>query len=503
MSKLITASKLYDYFQCPHRVWRDLYGPQEEKNSEPNPFVQLLWERGVLREKEVVKGIGQLLDLSSKDKDSQFKNTIEAMKAATSLIYHGYLRWENLAGEPDLLRRNNDGTYTPIDIKSGRGLEGEDSENGEPGKPKKHYAAQLALYSEILIALGYAKSHSGIIYDIDSKEVVYELDGAMGVRNKQTWWQTYQDAKNEVSLLVENKRTNAPALSGVCKLCPWYSSCKKWCLDKEDLTTEFYLGRSKRDTLQQDLGIKTIQELEQIDIPSILDKKSKDKLFLPGLAASSLDKLKKRAHVLRTLKKPILYSSISFPQVSYELFFDIEDDPTQGFVYLHGVYERANGKERFLPFVAKDNTSAAEKQAWKEFWTYMKSISKDSYCLYYYSKHEPTTYKRMQEQYPDIVTVEEVQQLFDPSHAIDLYYDIILKNSDWPLYSYSLKEIAQYLQFAWRDKTPSGALSIQWFNEYLRDRDPAKLQRIIEYNEDDCKATMVIKDFLATMRLEG
>lgn len=496
---MITASKLYDYFQCPHKVWRDIYGPQNEKNPEPNPFVQLLWEKGVLREKEVVKGLGRILDLSSRDKESQFQNTIAAMKSGEPLIYHGYLKWEKLAGEPDLLRKNDDGSYIPIDIKSGRGLEGEDAAEGDPGKPKKHYAAQLALYSEILISLGFANKHVGEIFDIDSKTVIYDLDTPMGVRSKQTWWQMYQDTKNETALLIENKRKNDPALIGVCKLCPWYRSCKKWCIDCEDLSTEFSLGRSKRDTLQEDLNISTIAELEQIDIPSLLEQKAKDKLFLQGLASSSLEKLKKRAQVLHTTKKPVVYSPISFPNVSYELYFDIEDDPTQGFVYLHGVYERAKGNERFLPFVAKDSTSVSEKQAWVEFWQYIRSLPKNDYCLYYYSKHEPTTYKRMQTQYPDVVSVEELEDLFDSSRAIDLYYDCIFKNTDWPLYSYSLKEIAQYLNFNWRDKTPSGALSIQWFNEYLQDKDPAKLQRIIEYNEDDCKATMVIRDYLAKL----
>jgi len=418
------------------------------------------------------------------------------MKAGVPLIYHGYIRWENLAGEPDLLRKNGDGTYLPIDIKSGRGLEGVDDVEGESGKPKKHYAAQLALYSEILIALGFAKDRVGEIYDIDSKEVIYNLDEPIGLKNKQTWWQMYQDTKNETGLLIENKLKNDPALIGACKYCPWYKSCKKWCVERKDLSTEFSLGRSKRDTLRQDLGIETIEELEQINIPSLLEKKARDKSFLPRLAESSLSTLKKRAHILYSTKKPVIYSPITFPSVPYELYFDIEDDPTQGFVYLHGVYERHNGKEQFIPFVARDNTSDAEKQAWVEFWQYIKSLPKDGYCSYFYSKHEPTTYKRMQQQYPDVVSMEELEYFFDPSRAVDLYYGHVLKNTDWPLSSYSLKEIAQYLGFNWRDKTPSGALSIQWFNEYLVDKDPAKLQRIVDYNEDDCKATMVIKDFL-------
>jgi CRISPR/Cas system-associated exonuclease Cas4 (RecB family) len=52
--KNITASKLYDYIKCPHKVWRDAHGPQEEKIQGANPFVQMLWEREVAHEKNVV-----------------------------------------------------------------------------------------------------------------------------------------------------------------------------------------------------------------------------------------------------------------------------------------------------------------------------------------------------------------------------------------------------------------------------------------------------------------
>jgi len=33
---------------------------------------------------------------------------------------------------------------------------------------------------------------------------------------------------NKVSLSLENKVQNKPAMAGACKLCPWYNSCKKW-----------------------------------------------------------------------------------------------------------------------------------------------------------------------------------------------------------------------------------------------------------------------------------
>ena len=115
----ITASTLYDYIQCPHKVWRDIYGPQKEKLEETNPFVELLWQKGVQHEKNVVAGLGDLLDLRDGSVEQRFEKTLEAMRDGVSLIYQGVLRHDNLLGIPDLLQREGDGNYIPLDIKSG------------------------------------------------------------------------------------------------------------------------------------------------------------------------------------------------------------------------------------------------------------------------------------------------------------------------------------------------------------------------------------------------
>ena len=206
-----------------------------------------------------------------------------------------------------------------------------------------------------------------------------------------------------------------------------------------------------------------------------------------------MTKALRRADVQYNLKKPVLLEPVSFPVVSYELFFDIEDDPTQEFVYLHGVYERKGEEVRFLDFTATELSNEAEKDAWTRFWTYIKSLPVNDFSVYYYSPHEKTTYKKLQKKYPDVISAEEVLEFFDSPNVIDLY-KVVLKSTDWPLSSYSLKAIAVHLGFQWRDESPSGALSIQWFNEYMEKRDPEMLKRILEYNEDDCKATMVLKD---------
>lgn len=499
----ITASKLYNYIRCPHRVWRDIFGPQEEKIEEVNPFVELLWEKGVKHEENIVSELGYYLNLQEGSIDERFQNTTEAMENRKSLIYQGALKHKNLLGIPDLLKKLPDDTYLPIDIKSGMGFEGANEEEGDEGKPKKHYAVQLCLYNDLLKKLGFANHDIGKIIDINGDEVEYDLIAPMRAGTKETWWDFYEKSKKHVDLLMKGKDKNKPAIGGTCKLCHWYNSCKKWCKETNDLTNVFYLGRNVRDRINKDLSIESISDLLNINIEEVmrqkeLEKQAGNKTFLYRIGKDSLQKSVNRAKILYQTKKPIAYEPIVFPQVSYELFFDIEDDPTQEFVYLHGVYERKEAKERFIPFIAKELLAEAEREIWQKFWEYIETLPKDNFAIYYYSHHEKTTYKKLQKRYSDIVSLDEVEEFFNNQNVIDLY-KIVQKQTDWPIGSYSLKELATYLGFSWRDKTPSGALSIQWFNKYLETRNESILKRILEYNEDDCKATMILKDGLENL----
>lgn len=459
--------------------------------------MELLWNKGVAHEEKVVARLGEYLDLREGKLQERFVKTIAAMKKGVPLIYQGVLVYGNLKGIPDLLRRMPDGSYAPIEIKSGMGFEGtaDSDDEEEDGKPKKTYAVQLCLYIELLEILGFGKSRRGFVIDCYQAEMEYFLDRAIGKKNRQTYWEFYAETKQKVENLLNNHVQNKPALAGKCKLCPWYKSCKKWCHDNHDLTNIFYLGRSKRDMLNEDLNISQVGEISRLNMEELLEKKKKDKYFLKGVAEKTLSKIIARADILENGSAAVLYRKLDLPQVSYELFFDIEDDPTQEFVYLHGVYERNGKTERFLDFTARENSDEAEKDAWQRFWDYIRSLPKDDFAVYYYSHHEKTTYHKMQRKYPDVISAEEVSAFFGSPHVIDLY-KIVLSDTDWPLGSYSLKEIAQYLGFKWRDESPSGALSIQWFNQYLETKEQKDLQRILDYNEDDCKATMVLKDEL-------
>ena len=96
-------------------------------------------------------------------------------------------------------------------------------------------------------------------------------------------------------------------------------------------------------------------------------------------------------------------------------------------------------------------------------------------------------------------SVQDIETLFDPTRAVDLYFDVVLKATEWPTRDYSIKTLAKHLGFNWRDTHPSGAASIEWFHRWVETQDGAIKQRILDYNEDDCRATRILLDGIRAM----
>ena len=108
----------------------------------------------------------------------------------------------------------------------------------------------------------------------------------------------------------------------------------------------------------------------------------------------------------------------------------------------------------------------------------------------------------LQQNYPDVCSAEDIEALFHPVRSVDLYYDVVQKATMWPTRDHSIKTLAKFLGFKWRDTSPSGAASIEWFDQWIRTGDPAIRQRILDYNEDDCRATRVLLDGIRGLRCD-
>jgi predicted RecB family nuclease len=84
--------------------------------------------------------------------------------------------------------------------------------------------------------------------------------------------------------------------------------------------------------------------------------------------------------------------------------------------------------------------------------------------------------------------------VFDPARAVDLYLHVVRSKTIWPTRDNSIKTLASYLGFTWRDPNPSGAASIEWYHRWVESGDASIRQRILDYNEDDCRAMRVLLD---------
>jgi predicted RecB family nuclease len=481
---IVTASILYNLVECPHRVSLDVFGKPADRDA-VNPFVRLLWERGSLFERET---IGELqvpfVDLSEANEDDRERLTIEAMARGEPLIYGGRIRCDDLLGMPDLLRREPGG-YIPGDVKSGRGKEGGDEDHD--GKPKLHYAVQLALYIDILEQLNLSAGRRAFVLDIVGDEVAYDLSTSPG----EILWQRYEEALVGARAITSGQIDPLPAYRSVCKLCHWHTFCVAKLVEADDLTLIPRLGRSDRDTMRD--SIPTIGALAQLNPEGFIKGK---KTAFAGIGADRFRTLQARAAMLKDPSpSPFLREPIGLKLFPVELFFDIEVDPLRGVCYLHGFIERKNGDtgtERFVSYFADEPTPAAERDAFAAALDYFASRADAG--IYYYSKYERTIYRKLQQKYPDICTPEDIEQLFDPGRAIDLYGEVVLKATEWPTRDHSIKTLAKYLGFTWRDTHPSGAASVEWFDRWCRERTPDVRQRILDYNEDDCRATRVLLD---------
>jgi predicted RecB family nuclease len=469
----------------------DLYADPAERD-EPNAFVELLWERGSLYEKEVIAGLKDpFLDLSCFRGDEKEQRTLDAIQRGEPLIYGGRIQSEGLLGDPDLLRRSESG-YVAGDVKSGSGEEGPEDNS----KPKIHYAVQLGLYTDILERKGLSAGRQAFVWDIHDREVPYDFETPYGKRSPRTLWQDYEDALREAQAIINRSLATLPAFGAVCKLCHWYTACVERLNIANDLTIIPELGRSKRDVMYD--SIRTVGQLADTDPESLIHG---NKTPFPGIGPDTLRKFHERAKLLSQKNpKPYARAPISFPAYERELFFDIEVDPMRDICYLHGFVERLrrdNTTERFVATFSDAATPEAEKRAFTDAWRYIKE--RQPCAIYYYSKYERTIYRALQEKYPDVCSAEDVEKLFDPEHAIDLYNDVVKKTTEWPTWDFSIKTLAKYLGFSWRDTHPSGAASIEWFHRWIASADPAIRQRILDYNEDDCRATRVLRDALESL----
>ncbi len=476
----VTAQDLYNHTRCAHRVYLDAHGDKAER-GEASPFVRLLWEMGLQAERQYIGSLGGLPyeDLQGLSLEAAMARTSELMAGGAALIFQGAIRAGEWVGRPDLLLKRDDAGsrlgeyyYEAIDVKAGRGWEERDGRR----RFKQHYAFQILFYRRILQQLQGRAASSGRIINVDME--LEEFDAS-------AFELAFEQALAEVARLVSGTESSEPILGSHCHLCHWYSHCRRWVEGSGDPSGLYFVGKVKFEFKR--VGLGHIRDIAAMDVDEYLEGPKK----LRGVGRKMLVRIKERARV-RVAGVASLRPGYVFPTAAREAYFDIEDDPTRGLTYLFGLVvregEAASGDYRY--FLAR--RPEEEEAVVRAFWSLLAELGDT--VFYVYSPKERSTLKRLMQRYAldEAVFQRYVEQEYD------LYTELVVRHSDWPTYSYGVKQIAGLIGFKWRDPDPSGANSIVWYNEYLNDPTRTDLiDRILSYNEDDCRAMIAIKDYFA------
>lgn len=522
--------------------------------------------------------------------------TLKAMSRGVGVVIGGRLTTDELAGEPDVLVREQPvgspakrWTYLGVDIKEHNPMSGktaakswEVSPLAQPfyhlaeevdleGTPQLKDSLQLAMYWLMLKHHGRAGARIGGIIGKDHTVVWRSLDDTLyfqGASAIELWETTYVDfrqtqrhAEDWMAGKVDGEPSHPPVWKSECSECPWREVCWEELEDAGDISLLPDITPI-RGRVHRDLGNTTITQLAKlhsltaqlidagVDVTKVLAKaaaldeptpitavatpKQAETLARFGITtteqlgsldaatarysgtkvyklAQSIDQA--RVHKVQRVHRARGVSHVEIPRAAVELDIDIEDD-SGGICYLIGVREtiRARGevKSRFVPFVAWGNTPNDEAQVFAEFWTYLRGMQEKaktgrigSFRAYYYTEHETRYFKHLAKSHagkPGVPSIEEVEEFLASEAWVDMH-PIIGRQLVWPVKDRTLKSLAKYVKFFWRDETPGGANSVAWYREAVTTEDPVLAEslkaRILEYNEDDVAATWHLREWVS------
>ena len=185
-----------------------------------------------------------------------------------------------------------------------------------------------------------------------------------------------------------------------------------------------------------------------------------------------------------------------------DVFFDMEGDPFYeigtGLEYLFGVSPAGDGAYR--AFWGKDR--AQERLAFEQFvdWIVAHREQHPAAHIYHYATYERTALRQLAQRHA--TREEEIDQLLRAEAFVDLFAVVrqaLMVSEE----KYSIKRLEPFYGFERKAHVRRGDDSVVQFEEWLLSGDGTILDAIEHYNEEDCRSTYALREWLLTLRLEA
>ena len=368
-------------------------------------------------------------------------------------------------------------------------------------------------------------AHFAGLIDRQSRLWWFDLDNSDWGHWQLTSYDASYNQRDEIVQALEPYRRGegpfptVPFWHRECPTCPYAPRCERELESRDDVSLVRFTSGAQQILLREH-GVATRRELAALDANLAAVARNKALTLHPsherevhlGRAIDKLDDLIFRARSVRRgspLRK-VPPAEIGCPTADVEVDVDMEsyDDVT----YLWGAYVTTRRPlegvaDGYVSFVNWNELSpGVETGVFAEFWQWFEDVRSRAraahatfaaYCFWAQAENGAMN-RAITIDLPGLPSREDLD-LFRtalPTEWVDLH-EVVKRQiqTDGPL---GLKSLARAAGFEWRDVSPSGEASMTWYEEATRADGAATVsrQRLLEYNEDDCRATKVLREWL-------
>jgi predicted RecB family nuclease len=491
---ILAATDVAEFLACPHLAQQRLAivrGERGRPRPSDDPHAELIRIRGEEHEAEQLALLsvecGGHVDLTREfpqtreELESAAATTEAAMREGVPLIYQAQLfdgRWQ---GRTDFLRRIDapsslgEFSYEVLDTKLARAVK----------PPVIH---QLSLYNRLVGRIqGSERPCANLLLG----------DGSMAVVTLGRYQALHRHvcARLEEAVAAPTVQTY-PEPVAHCAICALADECyKRWVKD-DHLSLVAFARRDHREELTES-GLATVLELAHAPDGHPASGPLGEGRFgtLRRQAALQVDSRDSGDPVHHHLEPARAAGYALLPEPSAgDVFFDLEGDPyvaDAGIEYLWGWW---TSEDDYRHVWAHDQ--AAEKQALETFVDAVVELCGryPDLHVYHYAPHEKSKLRSLAAQYA--TREQEVDQLLREEVFIDLYA-IVRQGMQVGEDSYSLKKLERHHGFERLEKrVREGGGSIVAYEAWLESGDDELLEAIRAYNEEDCRSTASLRDWL-------
>ncbi len=496
---VLSPSDLNDHIECPHLTTLSLEVARghRQRSHVPEDHADLLRRKGGDHEASYLselrkqgRQVANVLTPDFWDFATSARATVQTMRAGAEIIYQATFVQGDWRGRADFLERVDQPTalgdwgYEALDAKLARA-------------EKPTYALQLCFYTEAIASIQHVTPEAmHVLLGIGERRTLRHADFAA----------YYRRVRAGFLAALGNGVPTQPYRVEHCALCEFRQVCNERWQREDHLLLVAGIRRGQVNRLRS-AGIVTLTQLAETP-----------KTPVPHVAPDTFETLHDQAGLqLRRRATGVLdwhalpiepgcgFAQLPRPSLG-DVVFDIEGDPfwepARGLHFLFGLLTRETSGEawRYRTIWAHDR--AGERQALEQLVDFFheRLAQHPDMHVYHYGSHEQTALKELMGVYA--TREDAMDALLRREVFVDLL-SVVRQGLRAGVPSYSLKEVEALPAFRRQAHLKNGTRAVLAYEQWMTMRETAHLDEIAAYNEEDCRATLALRDWLVQHRPEG